>query len=83
MGCTSKWRGSKVARRVLRVEGRGPQEAEDCTEMGLEEKSMYCCGKMQGLGKKSSPISNEVLEPTPGWSLPSPLRARSEATGYR
>lgn len=72
-----------MARQVLRGEGRGPQEAEDRTEMGLEEKSMYCCGKMQGLGKKPSPISNEVLEPTPGRSLPSPLRARSEATGYR
>lgn len=72
-----------MARQVPGGEGRGPQEAEDCTEMGLEEKSMCCCGKMQGLGKKPSPISNKVLEPTPDRSLPSPLRARSEATGYR
>ena len=72
-----------MVRQVPGGEGREPQEAEDCTEMGLEEKSMCCCGKMQGLGKKPSPISNEVLEPTPDQSLPSPLRAMSEATGCR
>lgn len=73
MGCTSKWRGSEAARQVPRGEGRGPQKA-DHSEMGLGEKSMWCCGKGQGLGRKPSPISTRSPEPT--------LRTRSEATGY-